>query len=188
MRSFAQAVLLIAALISAEPSFGQGTFYFTNFEPSIGLDAPLFDGNSNRLEGSSYMVLLYGGATTDSLQPLVPAATFFTGIGAGYFRDGAREVPGVPPGAVAWLQVRAWDARLGTTYEEVVARDIGGYGESGLLFLTSGGNVGGVPTPPRNLDSLQSFSLRPVVPEPGTVFLLAAGLSLLLFRGRYKRG
>jgi hypothetical protein len=83
------------------------------------------------------------------------------------------------------VQVRAWDARLAATYEEVVTLGIGGYGQSVLLHLTSG-NLN-VPTLPAPLVGLQSFSLLPVIPEPSTWALLAlggAGVCLAAWRKR----
>ena len=75
----------------------------------------------------------------------------------------------------AWLQVRAWDARLGGTYEEVMGLGIGGYGESPLFYARGNSPFADPPIPPAPLIGLQSFSLRPVVPEPGTWMLLTLG-------------
>ena len=95
-----------------------------------------------------------------------------------------RAVNNVLPGQEAWLQVRAWDARLGSTYEAVVALGIGGYGQSNLFYAESGGIGGGVPTLPAPLIGLQSFSL---VPEPNAVVLVLFGLPLfLLGKRRFK--
>jgi hypothetical protein len=105
-----------------------------------------------------------------------------TGAGAGYFvLQGYVEVPGVSPGAPASVQVRAWDAGLGSSYEQVVALGIGGYGESILLHINSGGTLQSLPAP---LLGLQSFSLLAEVPEPNAVVLLLFGLPLLLLRKR----
>ena len=108
-------------------------------------------------------------------------SSILTGSLAGYFfdwQDYVRAVPGVVPGGPAWVQVRAWDARLGGSYEQVVALDIGGYGESNLFRLNSGGCL---QCEPSYLVGLQSFSL---VPEPSLVVLLLLGLPLLLLRKR----
>ena len=93
------------------------------------------------------MAMLYGAATADSLEPIVPAVSFLTGSNAGYFGGGVRAVNGVGPGAPAWVQVRAWDSRLGNSYEQVIALGIGGYGESILLHINSGGTLQGLPAP-----------------------------------------
>jgi hypothetical protein len=172
---------LFASLFAWDHALGQGTFYFQNSYLQFGVDAPVFDAVGNRLEGPSYMAMLYGAATEDSLQPIVPAVSFLSGINAGYFGGGVRAVNGVLPGQEAWLEVRAWDARLGSTYEAVVALGIGGYGQSSLFHAQSGGIGGGVPTLPAPLIGLQSFSL---VPEPSAVVLLLLGLPLLLLRKR----
>ena len=77
-------------------------------------------------------------------------------------------------GASAWLQVRAWDTRVAASYEEAVDLDIGGYGESNTFFL-DGGNPCSLPEVPPQLFGLETFSLRPVVPEPSVWALLVGG-------------
>jgi hypothetical protein len=183
----------LAWLTTVNSSFGQSTFGFVNYIEG-GLDAPVFDSNGNRLVDTDYVAMLYGGLTTDSLTPaygdgfqvmLPEPFTYRPDLGGGYFgRPGYVTVNGVPGGGVAWLQVRAWDARLGATYEDVVALGIGGYGGSNL-FQRSGGNPnGGVPTPPEPLVGLQSFSLSPIIPEPNSSALLLLGFALLFRRRR----
>src|SRR2546426_10117973 len=111
-----------------------GSFVFQNYAPFYGIDAPVFDSNGNRLEGTNYLAMLYGASkdeSTNALHALLPAQPFLTGTNAGYFISAMDyEVPGVIPGDPAWLQVRAWDRRLGESYELAAAGNIGGYGES----------------------------------------------------------
>jgi hypothetical protein len=116
-------------------------------------------------------------------------APFGTGSRAGYFlsdpNSGGLGVFRADSKNECWLQVRAWDTTLGATYEEVAARGIGGYGES-PVFRAQGGVWGGLPELPYPLIGLQSFQLRPIVPEPGTAVLLVFGLAGLgwVYRNR----
>jgi hypothetical protein len=170
----------------------QGTFQFQNLTQVYGVDAPVFDANGLRLEGPNYLAELYGGTTVSSLAPAIGEqsgtrvmAPFFTGIGVGYFQGPSVSIPGVIGGTMAWVQVRAWDARLGATYEQVSALGIGGYGQSILVHLTSGNPS--TPTSPAPLIGLQSFSLLPVIPEPSTWALLALGGTALWRAWRRRR-
>jgi hypothetical protein len=89
------------------------------------------------------------------------------------------QIPNVPS-LFPWLQVRAWDARLGSTYDAVKALAIGGYGESNL-FQKQGGNRFGLPSQPEPLIGLQSFNL---VLEPSAFLLLLIGLPLFFIPKR----
>ncbi len=193
-------ILSFMTLFSAIfPARGQSSFALRNYYPPD-VNAPVFDSRGARLEGSNYAAELWGSATPDSLAPVLTYVTgqrvivpFLSGpgLGAGYFSDPEGRafgdqltVPGVPPGTgLAWLEVRAWDTRLGATYEDVAARGVGGFGES-PLFSAHGSNpldLLGVPAP---LIGLQSFSL---VPEPSALLLLLLGLPLILIcKGRFK--
>ena len=181
-------VLICAAL-------GQSSFSLRNYDPPY-VNAPVFDSQGVALEGLNYMAELWGSATPDSLTPVLTFASrqrvfvpFDSGGGAGYFSDPEGRsfgdqltVLGVPPyTGLAWLEVRAWDSRLGATYEEVAARSQGGFGESPLFSAHGSYPLAllGIPAP---LDGLQSFNLRPEVPEPSAVWLLLLGLPLLLWR------
>jgi hypothetical protein len=181
-------LVLLNAMLTSSVCDGQGTFDLSNYGPLAGIDAPVFDATGrNRLEGTSYLCNLYAGLTTDSLQPVGAPVSFLTGSSAGYFLGGVRELrdPFIPGGMFTWVQVRAWDIRLGATYEDVVGRGLGGYGESRLLFLQAGG--GGInPGPPSPLYGLQSFSLRPI-PEPSAALLFLLGLPWLLWRSLRRR-
>ena len=177
-------IIVVFGTTSVCEAPAQSTFRFQNYVPGgVGIDAPVFDADGNRLAGSGYAVELWGGALPD---PLAPTTSFFsgqrvilpflTGIGAGYFSSNeGMTVWTVPPGVLAWVQVRAWDMRLGPTYEDVAALGLGGYGESLPLHIPGGNPIGIPPTDPNPLYGLQSFSLRPVVPEPCTSSLLLVG-------------
>jgi hypothetical protein len=107
----------------------------------------------------------------------------------GYFQGGSGylSVVDVPPHGYAWLQVRAWDANLGSLYEEVEALGIGGYGESPLFYAQGNDPFALLPELPAPLIGLQSFSLRPIVPEPTTGGLLALGGVMVWSSRRHKR-
>jgi hypothetical protein len=165
--------------------FGQSTFELKNYHPPV-VNAPVFDAQGVPLAGSNYLAELWGAATTDSLAPL---QVFDQGgrrliapfLSNGYFLSGISvSVPTVRPFGWAWLQVRAWDSRLGSTYEEVAALGIGGYGESPLFYAQGNSPYADPPMDPALLIGLQSFSLRPV-PEPSTLGLLSLGGMVLCF-------
>ncbi|MBI2946004.1 MAG: hypothetical protein HYY23_00020 [Verrucomicrobia bacterium] len=159
----------LLSLLLTPSTQAQSTFTLQNRDsfskPPV--DAPVFDAFGIPLAGTNYLAELYGGAAPDALAPAADeegkrlAAPFRT---QGYFFnfEGAF-VRSVPPRAWAWLQLRAWDARLGTNYEQVVARGLGGYGESPLFYARGGSQIHLGP-PPQPLVGLQSFRLRPVTP------------------------
>jgi hypothetical protein len=178
-------ILCLAFGITTNAS-SQSTFGMVNYIRGV-LDVPVFDGAGQRLNGTNFLALLYGGPTMDALTPttlvfsgplVLPVPFNYMPSGQpGYFSaPGSMQVNSVEPGAVAWLQVRAWDARLGATYEDVVALGIGGYGGSNLFQERGGDPTLGVPILPSPLYHLQSFSLLPVIPEPSPALLLLLGL------------
>jgi len=170
-------------------SQAQSSFILANRLVWDSVDAPVFDGAGRPLDGTEYRAELYGGTTQDSLSPLydlriwegsrerVRLALPFASHGYLVNTPGRNTVvsPDVSSGAVLWLQLRAWETRVGDTYEAAVARGLGGYGES-ALFRKGGGDPGGsLPALPEPLIGLQSFRLLPVIPEPSTWLLLAVG-------------
>ena len=181
---------------------GQSSFRFNNYNPPE-VNARVFDAQGVPLEGPNYVGELWGGIVSDSLTPARGyysgqriIIAFRTGSGAGIVRDsyaGRDEadhptVLGVTPLiSQAWLQVRAWDLRLGATYEDVAALGIGGYGGS-PLFTAFGSDPGVLFAVGAPLTGLQSFRLLPVVPEPSTWALLALGGTALWAFRRLPRG
>lgn len=185
MKGVTEITGVILIVLSCASVRAQGSFSFSNLVPGYGIDAPVFDAQGNRLEGANYLAQLWANPNTpDSLQPHVGSTIpFRSGAFAGYFLNPNPIVmSGVSPGAFVWVQVKAWDARLGATYDEVRMLGLGGFGESGVFQAASGG--GSINNPPAPLIGLQSFSLREVIPEPSTLLLLLLGLPLLFLRGR----
>ena len=168
MRIVFQSLLLVFLVV--ESTFAQGTFAFWNYHPT-GLDAPVFDAAGNQLAGTSYVAVLYGGARPDALTiaqtgPADMPPESFTAVfngQPGYFSASGYVIVDDAPGGYAWLQVRAWDLRLGASYDDVVRLGVGGYGASPVFQARGGDPLGAIP--PQPLLGLQSFSL---VPEPGT--------------------
>lgn len=165
---------------------GQSSFSLSNFD-GRGVNAPVFDAGGVPLTGPNYVAELWGGANPDSLSPALTSYSSHRLIipfeSQGYFRDSyvgrdggdAPAIPSVPFFGYAWLEVRAWDARLGSTHEEVVARGLGGFGESALFYAQGSSAFCDPPCIPAPLIGLESFSLRAVIPEPSTWALLACG-------------
>ena len=192
-------VAVLFVILISRSVMCQSTYVFQNWNPNVGLDAPVFDADGNRLFGSNYVAMLYGGPTADFLVPAVspvyeavPPMPFTFGLGgAGYFRlmgveYGYVQIPIGPCGGLEWLQVRAWDLRVAPTYEQAVSLGMGGYGASSLFQLQGGAPCAVNGDIPRYLVGLQSFSLQPV-PEPGTVLLLLLGVPLLCLARRRRR-
>ena len=148
-----------AQLIVTNAFAGGGQIRFRNeFHNSSGanVDAPVFNLDGvTPLSGTNFMAQLYAGPSLELLRPAGQPSLFRSGFSAGYFYSQVITLASVAPGAEAIVQVRAWDARKGGSYEE--ARALGGkFGKSELLTVTAGGE----PFVPADLDGLQSFSLQ----------------------------
>ena len=188
-------ILHFAALpgLLACAAFGQSKFELAN---KIGVDAPVFDAQGAPLAGPNYRAELWGAATPTTLSPLVlidlgNSREIVPFVTPGYFIPTSSSdnlcVLSVPIAGWAWLQVRAWDVRLGATFEDAAARGLGGYGESPLFYARGTDPFdpnGQLPAP---LIGLQSFSLLPEVPEPSVWALLAFGGVSLVWAGRRRR-
>jgi hypothetical protein len=186
------ALVALASVLSHFSLFGQASFELANLHTPI-VDAPVFDATGARLSGAHYFAELWGGATSNSLAPLVllpqggrEIVPFLTD---GYFvataSSGELVVSTVAANGFAWLQLRAWDSGLGSTYEAVSSLGIGGYGGSPVFYCRGGDpyDMLGLPAP---LIGLQSFSLLPIIPEPSSTALLLLGIAFLV-RWRHSR-
>jgi len=177
-------ILLAAACVAATiGALAQGTVNFSNLPGAIGgAGAPIHDTDGTTgLAGTAFFAQLYAGPDAGSLAPIGAAVNFRTGAGAGFVTaaDLSRAIATVAPGATAQVQVRAWRASDGATYDAAVAAG-GHYGFSNVFTVATGGS-GTPPSLPANLVGLQSFSL---IPEPSTIALGALGAAALLLRRR----
>jgi hypothetical protein len=189
------AVCLCLTFLWTNVVLGQATFRLQNLHTVYGIDAPVFDATGTPLAGSNFRAELWGGAVPDALAPasnlrLGGARYTVAFVTDGYFfsSEAFLAVPSESTGGggYAWVQVRAWDTRLGASYDDVAALDMGGYGES-PLFRARGGDPFIIPAEaPGPLIGLQSFSLRPV-PEPTLWLLLALGGVPICLAARRRR-
>jgi hypothetical protein len=160
---------LPATLTVAETDMGGGTINFRNqfvFGPT-NANAPVFDVDGiTPLNSSNYLAQLYAGPSLSQVRPAGQPTPFQEGFKAGYFVPQIITLANVPPGSNAILQVCAWDASYGASYEQ--ARATGGrFGKSNILQLPAGGGS----LPPQTLQGLQRFSLQAGLPyfEVGTI-------------------
>lgn len=178
-------LLIVAACTMASlASLAQGTLNFSNLPGTVSpAGAPIFDADgTTKLAGAGFLAALYAGPSAGSLVAIGATLPFRSGAGAGFLdtsSGSARTVPTVAPGVAAFVQVVAWDASAGATYEAAVAAG-GKHGSSSVFQVTTGG-AGTPPGLPANLVGLTSFNL---VPEPATYALLALGAGALLIRRR----
>jgi len=160
---------LPATLIVDESNTGGGTIDFRNKSTSgpTNINAIIFDLDGiTPLNGSNYVAQLYAGPSLVMLRPAGQPSPFQEGFNAGYFVPEIITLANVMPGSNVVLQVCAWDARYGTSYEQ--ARALGGKcGKSNIIQTQAGGGV----SPPQTLRGLQSFSLQAGLPyfEVGTI-------------------
>jgi hypothetical protein len=99
-----------------------GSVHVANLIPGLGgLDAPIFDVDGvTRLAGSAFRAQLFAGLIPTALEPVGDPMVFRTGLAAGYFWSSSQRLPNVPAGVAGWVQLRAWNASAGATYDEAV--------------------------------------------------------------------
>lgn len=176
MKRLAVALAFTTGLLPLASARGQGTVNFSNRVLSDGVDAPVFavDGVT-RLDGDGFVAQLYAGPSADTLSPIGGAVAFSSGARAGYFFGGTRVIATVPPGGVAFVQVRVWAGAFGSTFEAAWAAG-GDTGQSELFQVVTGGN-GAPPSIPANLVGLESFKL--VAATPPTITLAPASREVI---------
>ena len=179
--------LLTGALMSR--AHAQGTVNFSNRIPGL-VDARVQVVDANGIltpADANYVAQLYASAPGGNLFPVGNPIPFRDSSEAakGYWIGDQRMIPGVAENGQAQVQVRAWDQRLGVTYEAVATSSWGyGYGVSGTITVTTGGGL----TPPQPMMGLQGFTIQGyILPEPASLSLVVVGGLLLGCGPRVRR-
>ncbi len=183
---------LITALIlgsACAAALGQGAIQFANLgtseATSTTVDAPVFDMDmTTKVSGNGCSAQLFYGVLGTPDENLTPLASPVLGFNAFPF-DGytmppqSVQIPGIPTGASARLQMRVWNNQGGsvTTYDDASIRGASTSFDSAPLGNSL--NFSSVPV----MQGLQSFSLA-VVPEPSALALALVGAAALLLRRR----
>lgn len=168
---------LFAAVLAAVSTLAQGTFRFANTGDgafAVPFEAPLFDQDGvTLLTGADYWVGVYAGPLgTPDEQLRDRGRTLNLGHTEGFFdaQNDAVEVPGVPAGQKARIQLRVWDSEGGTkkTWESATVR---GSSESfDSLPLSPLGARGLDLTPLHGLKSTRLLPAKPVKAPASGVF------------------
>jgi uncharacterized protein (TIGR03382 family) len=181
-------LLATAAILASVGVVAQGTILNANDRFTIGYDAPILDNAGAPLTGADYWVALYAGTGIDSLVAVGAPANFLpAGAGLdGMYNAGSVAVDTVAPGETATIEVRAWEAAGGNTYE---AAEAAGFlvGKSATMTITTGGFTDGTapPTLPTPLSqATPQFATFSLIPEPSTMALGVLGAFALLLRRR----
>jgi hypothetical protein len=165
------------AVLEVHPKQRGGTVVFANRVTITDIDAPVYDADgTTRLAGAAFFAQLYAGPAEDQLTPVGWPVPFGEGTRAGYVPSSVVAITTVAPGALAWVQMRAWESARGPSYEAALQAG-GKVGESGLVQVTTGG-AGDPPSFPAALVGLASFRLlRESEPPVITITLPNAGVT-----------
>jgi hypothetical protein len=185
--------------IGGHSALAQPTINFNNYDPARGIDAPIYDVSicGTKLEGTAFFAQLFGGVPgtpEEALWPISNPVNFRTGAAAGYVdvRTGSIvALPGVASGATAVLQVRAWSANGGTTWEAARNSYLWDFsvraGQSQVIYVNTASSPGDSNI--LGLYGLQSFPIRSfaeggppysVCPEPPAIALSLFGTAVCL--------
>lgn len=188
-------ILMIAGLVATVSMMAQGNLSFGN--KATGVNAPVTDAvTGDKLAGGDYVAMLYwgpAGADPSAFTPVIDNATdtlvaaipFRTGAAAGYIVTTAVSVKGAAAGNEIQVQMRAWSAVGGATYEAAYeAATTGGMisvvklGASNVITVAPNAP----PATPQVLTGLEGFSIN-YIPEPSILALgLLGGVAFLLRR------
>ena len=158
---------------------GQGTVNFQTIVPGS-IDAQVLTA-AGVGAGSDYFGQLFAGPTADSLAAMGAPRPF---TGQGYFGPQSVTIDNISAGGAAFVQLRAWAAANGSTWDAATSQALYEAGMSPTLSMTATGDpTASPPGTPVNLVGLQGFQME-VIPEPSTWALLALGLGALALRRR----
>jgi hypothetical protein len=178
------AVLLASSIDSASLSaVAQGTIDFRTLITGI-LDARVVLSEQDKIvgfPGADYVGQLYLGTAGSELSAIGQPVPFrdSPSAGRGYIKGGILAVPGLPPGTIVSVQLRAWRNDLGATFEQAEAAIPGFYAaSSGAFSVSLGANCDPVCGAP--LLGLIGYAIP--VPEPTTLHLILVGSIVLAIR------
>src|SRR5688572_5673019 len=127
----------VVAVSAQTVSFRNNDLYTTAAERRV------FDAQGRPLIGANYLAQLYYGphpTTPASLTPVTAAPVSFRNVPttdslAGTWIGGTRTLTGISFGQTVTLQVRVWDERFGSTFEQASVNSASGnqYGVSSLF-------------------------------------------------------
>jgi hypothetical protein len=158
------AFIVVWSLITLT-AFSQGTVYLANRIPgqTISVDAPFFDEQEIRLEGSNYVAQLYAWKPDEGFLAVGRSTPFQTNE---YFESIGVTIWFVYPHSPALVQVRAWQVSGGTTFEQAVLAGAWN-GVSEPLVLPDPGFGGGFPPSiPAALIGLKYPGLPLIIQQP----------------------
>ena len=207
-----KAAIILGTLAIPTLAFAQGSLFFNNYVPTKDtanklpiVNAPVFVdsiASGVKCDGNNYYIAIFGGTVGTAPAAMVSATwgaantnvvkAFNTGTGAGYLKTGQNvQWNSLAVGSMANVQVRAWSASLGTTYEAALAAYTanplaGKMGASEVLTikltdmsLPVQPRLGSDADPAYALNSanpgLASFAVTSI-PEPSVVALAGLGL------------
>jgi hypothetical protein len=174
-------------MMAALPAFGQGTINFATTPAATqteGGKVYIDTIGGTPAEGTAYWAQLYAD-NAGTMTAIGAPVNFRTGAAAGYVVASQVAVPWAAPGTEVAVQMKAWDAASGNSYEAALGAN-GVVGVSALLPNVGplgGTPVGGLPITDPNLVGLTPFTITQV-PEPSTLALLALGAAGLMLRRR----
>lgn len=169
--------IAVAALAFAASAFAQGTVNFSTRAGAV--NAPVTYAKDSSLVNGDFFGQLYAAAPGGTLAPVGAPVPFRSDAGRGYITAGGTiTIPGVAAGSSAQVKLVAWAAAVGATYDAAKAAGQGGFNESGVITINTGGGT----LPPAALTGLQGFAVSAIVPEPSIAALGLLGAGLLLVR------
>jgi hypothetical protein len=188
---------ILAVLLTAvgAVSYGQGTFAMANRRAVTGLDAPIADALGTKLLGTDFLAQLWAAPVgSTAFRAYGDPVPFKSGVAAGYFLSAVPvTLADVTPGGKVDVEIRAWRASAGATYDAAVLAPMVAAGNYGISPVISGLATGGVPDPdvsapglPAPLVGLQGFSF--ILPEPSTIALGLLGVAVLVLRRCKQQG